>query len=331
VPRTSGSSRRLSVAAVARAAAALALVGLANDGPPASASASCGSSTIATIATADATVLTDIYRNEQAGTEVSFDSAQITGAHDLLSAVANDNRTATGKAVKRIVLHPAWHIVRLRVLDDAGHILADIGGTYTIAPVSGVLRLGGRVIGTFVMSVQDDVGVTKLETRFVGDPIGIYVNGELVADRYAKPPSSPPRGPSLTLGRVAYRVVTETYDAFPTGTLTAVLLVPPPAASLIPQTCSVVRAEEFGRVAARLARLAVDLPQHYHGYATTVHIYTGAEVFVRDGTKQLTSSGGSGPTVLPTSGTLSYQGVSWLVFSFDPSSSTRAYLLIPPA
>jgi hypothetical protein len=46
--------------------------------------------------------------------------------------------------------------------------------------VSGVLRSGGRVVGSFVM--QDDAGVTKLESRFVGDPIGIYFKGRLVAE-----------------------------------------------------------------------------------------------------------------------------------------------------
>ena len=127
------------------------------------ANAACGAATVATVAAVDATVTTDIYRNELAGTKVSFDLAQITSAGDLLSAVASP-RAATLAAVSRIVSHPAWHIVRLRALDAAGNILADVGGPYVIAPVSGVLWLGGRVVGSFVMSVQDDVGVTKLET-----------------------------------------------------------------------------------------------------------------------------------------------------------------------
>ena len=40
-----------------------------------------------------------------------------------------------------------------------------VSGPYVIAPVTGSLRSGGKVIGSFVMSVQDDVGFTKLETR----------------------------------------------------------------------------------------------------------------------------------------------------------------------
>ena len=104
-----------------------------------------------------------------------------SSAPDLLAAVASHDGAGALEAVTRLVFHPHWHIVRLRVLDVAGHVLADVGGPYVIAPVAGVLRSGGRVAGSFVMSVQDDVGVTKLETRFVGDPIAIYVGGRRVA------------------------------------------------------------------------------------------------------------------------------------------------------
>ena len=331
--RGPGQSRRLSVAAVALAM----LASLAGGGPgtPARAGGACGASTLATIATADASMLTDIYRNELAGTEVSFDVAKVTGAADLLSAVARGDRAAALKAVSRLVYHPAWHIVRLRALDASGRVLADVGGPDVIAPVSGVLRSGtGAVIGSFVMSVQDDVGVTKLESRFIGNPIGIYVRGRLVAQRRTHFPRRPPSGSELTVGGVRYRIVTETYKAFPTGTLGAVILVAPPAGSLRRQPCATVRAGEFGRVAGRLTGLLGPLTQHYYGYAFWVQIYTGAEVFVRDpdGTQLTSSAGaGAGPTVLPTSGTASYQGKSWLVFSFEPYPPTRVYMLIAPA
>ena len=291
----------------------------------------CGSASTATIAAVDATIVSDIYRNELAGTEVSFDLAQITGAHDLLAAVTTHNQAATLKAVQRIVYHPAWHIVRLRVLDSSGQLLADVGGPYVIAPVSGVLRSGGHIVASFAMSVQDDAGETKLETRFLGDPIGIYVSGRLVAERNGNLPSSPPRGAQLTLGGVSYRPVFETDNAFPSGTLDEVVLVAPASAAVATRSCAAVRTGEFGRVAERFAKLAQSLSQHYPGYATTVSIYTGAEVFVRAGARQLASSGGAGPASLPTSGTVSYRGKSWLVFSFEPAASTRVYLLVPPA
>ena len=291
--------------------------------------AACGSASTATIAAVDATVVGDIYRNELAGTEVSFDLAQITGAHDLLAAAATDNQAATLKAVERIVYHPAWHIVRLRVLDNSGRLLADVGGPYVIAPVLGVLHSGRKVVASFVMSVQDDAGETKLETRFLGDPIGIYVSGKLIAERYGNLPSRPPRGTQLTVGGISYRVASETDNAFPSGTLEEVILVAPPSAAVAARPCAAVRADEFGRVAERFATLAQSLSQHYPGYAATVSIYTGGLVFVRAGARQLASSGGAGPASLPTSGTVSYRGRSWLVFSFEPAASTRVSLLVP--
>jgi hypothetical protein len=331
VPRRPSTARRLR-SAVALLSGGFALAACAGV-PPTSAVrtiAACGSASTATIAAVDATVARNIYRNELAGREVSFDLAQITGAHDLLAAVTARDPAATLRAVQRIVYHPAWHIVRLRVLDTSGRVLADVGGPYVIAPVPGVLRSGGHVVASFVMSVQDDAGETKLETRFLGDPIGIYVSGRLVAERYGNLPSRPPRGTTSTVGGVSYRAVSETENAFPSGTLTEVILVAPAPAAAATRSCAAVRAGEFGRVAERFAELAVSLPQHYPGYATTVSIYTGAMVFVRAGARQLASTGGSGPASLPVRGTIEAGGRKRLVFSFEPAPSTRVYLLVPP-
>jgi hypothetical protein len=310
-------------------AAALTLV--AAGAPARAAPPACAGGTLAAVAAVDAAAAEHIYANELAGTEVSFDLAQVTGAVDLRSAVAAANAAATFAAVHRIVFHPAWHIVRLRVLSAAGRLLADIGGPYVIAPVAGVLRWHGRTVGRFVISVQDDTGETKLETRFVGDPIGIYVGGQLVAERYASLPPAPPAGGTLTLASTRYAVVRQTFRSFPTGTLEEVLLVPPPSRPLQRASCDSVRAGEFGRIAARLAALATALRKQYPGYAATVHVYTGAEVFVRDGAKQLASSDGAGPAQLPRSGSVNYQGRRWLVFSFEPRPPARVYVLGPPA
>jgi hypothetical protein len=286
---------------------------------------------VTTIAAVDNAATDAIYANELAGTEVSFDSAQVSGSAALLAAVAAENPSAARMAVSRLVFHPAWHIVRLRVLDAAGRILADVGGRYVIAPVAGVLRSGGRVVGGYLMSVQDDTGYTKLETRYVGNPIAIYYEGRLVAERYASFGEVPPSGEEATLGGTPYRVLRETHRAFPSATLTAVILVPPPRPSLQRQSCAQVRAGEFGRIAERFARLAVSLPQHYPGFARTVTLYTRADVFVRDGTTQLASTGGAGPARIPPAGTVRYAGRSWLVFSFDPRPGTRVYVLAPPS
>jgi hypothetical protein len=148
-----------------------------------------------------------------------------------------------------------------------------------------------------------------------------------VTARNANLPAHPPSGSELTLGGVRYLLVSQTFTAFPSGTLDEVLLVPP---AFSRQPCAVVRAAEFGRVAELFARLANSLAQHYFGYASTVTIFTGVQVFVRRGASQLASTGGPGPAVLPTSGTVTYRGRPWLVFSFEPAASTCVYLLITP-
>jgi hypothetical protein len=319
----------LAIAVLAGTAALLARPGAT---PASVASTACARSTAATLAAVDQAAARDVYANELAGTEVSFDLAQITGASDLLAAVAADSPGATLRAVTRIVYHPAWHIVRLRVLDRAGRLLADLGGPYVIAPVSGTLRLHGRLVGSFVMSVQDDVGYAKLETRYVGDPIAVYYGGSLVTERYASFPSGPLSGGSVKIGATTYLAFTERFRAFPSGTLETATLVAPPPASLQRESCLLVRAGEFGRIAERFASLAVDLPQHYPGFAQTVTLYTGALVFVRSGATQLGSSGGAGPSSIPSAGAVSYRGRSWTVFSFPTGvgDRTRVYVLTPP-
>jgi hypothetical protein len=339
--RSRRTARRLTAAAAALTALAAGALGVGRAAGSSGATAvACGErAAAATVAAVDVNAANHIYGNELAGTEVSFDLAQITGAADLLAAVSTDDRAAALAAVSRIVYHPAWHIVRLRAIDASGQILADVGGPDVIAPVSGLLIVHGRTVGRFLMSVQDDTGFTKLETRFIGDAIGIYFAGALVAERYAQLPATPPSGPTISLAAHDYGVVSETYGAFPNGavagavtgqTLTATILVPPPGGQTAALPCTVVRAGEFGRIAERFARLAVSLPQHYPGFAQTVHTYTGADVFVRDGSTQLASSGGSGPARMPTAGSVTYAGKSWLVFSFEPDGSTRVYVLAPP-
>jgi len=324
--RTTGHGIARSAAAFAATAA---LLGLATSVE--GAGSGCGSASAAVAAAVDGLVAHDIYANELAGSEVKADSGHVAAARDLVAAVAADDGAAAKRAVLALVFHPRWHIVRLRVLDRSGRLLADVGGRYTIAPVAGTLRNGGTIVGSFLMSVQDDIGVAKLETRFVGDPVGMYVGGRLVAALDAKLPATAPRGLSLALGSASYRLISEADRAFPSGSVTLVLLVAPPPAALAARPCAAVRAAEFGRVAARLARLAVDLPRHYGGFAATVTLYSGALVFVRDGARRLASSGGAGPAVLPLEGSVGYEGRTWLVYSFVVAPPARVYVLAPPA
>jgi len=274
-------------------------------------------------------VATNIDRGELGGSETQTDLGHVAAAPDLLAAVAADNATATLKAVKRIVYRPFWHIVRLRVLDPSGRVLADFGGPHVIAPVPGVLRsASGAQIGSFVMSVQDDVGFTKLEMRALGDPIGIYVSGALVASLGAAFPARQPTGTAVGLGGVQYLADTLTYNAFPTGTLQAVVAIPTPAAALETESCAAVAVGEIGRVAERLALRFHPLAASYGNFVEVVHSETGAIVVVRIGLRAIAGSEGPGPTMLPAAGSVSYEGRTWLVFSFAPTPPAKIYLLI---
>lgn len=308
----------------------LAVLALSGAGSSASAAigTACGASTLATISRVDAMVATNIYSGELGDSEVQADLERVAGAADLLAAVGTNDRAATLQAVKRIVYHPFWHIVRLRVLDAGGRVLADFGGPDVIAPVSGELSLGGVTVGSFVMSVQDDVGFAKLERRFVGDPIAIYVNGRRVVKLGGAFPDLAPSSSSVTLDGAVHSALTETYNAFPTGTLSAVIAVPAPVPALTRLPCAGVAVDEVGRVAERIATLFHPLADNYPGFIGTTYAYTGAIVVVHVGRRAIGGTEGLGPASLPHSGTVSYLGRDWWVFSFAAVRPTTVYLLV---
>ena len=318
-------------AAVALIALALILVFSAATDRSTRSTRDCGVSTGPTIAAVDAIVARRIYQNELAGSEVSEDLAHVGAASDLASATARGDPAAAFRAVHRLVFHPHWHIVRLRILDLRGRLLADVGGPFVIAPVRGVIRSRGRTVGRFLMSVQDDVGEAKLVQRFIGNAAGLYVAGRLVAGWGGSFPSAEPSASSLVLGGRRYLVARQTFSAFPSGALDELQLIASPPPALTHSACASVAAGAYGAVAVRFAHLATNLARSYYGYAATVTLYTGALVFVRSGTHQLASSGGAGPASLPQSGTASYRGRTWLVYSFAPGATARVYVLAPPA
>src|SRR5664280_2765608 len=114
----------------------------------------CGSASAAAISAVDGAAARHMYAAELHGGEVRADIGRVTGSQGLLSAMAGSNPAAVQAAVHGLVYAPHWHIVRLRVL-KGGKVLADVGGPYIIAPVTGTLRWHGRTVGSYVMSVQD--------------------------------------------------------------------------------------------------------------------------------------------------------------------------------
>ncbi|HEY7966663.1 MAG TPA: hypothetical protein VID68_06525 [Solirubrobacteraceae bacterium] len=238
----------LAVAAII-AIAAIVVAG-ASGGAPAAVTTACGS---ATVSAYDSTALAAVLRiaqGERDGHAVRRAVHAIETNSALLSAVSAGDRAAVQSAVYALVYNH-MHIVRLQVV-SAGRVLGDVGGPHVLAPVQGTLRSGGRVIASFTMSIQDDLGYELLISRLVGQHSVMTYNGQLVQrDIAADPATLPGTGTTLVHGA---RYLVDSFDVghFPTGQLRVWLLVRAPPASLSKQPCAQVRADE----AAAIARLA---------------------------------------------------------------------------
>ena len=292
---------------------------------PAVSGAACGPATAATIAGVDDSVAQRIYAGELSGTEVGGDIAHVTGSAELLAALDSADQRAVHAAVHTLVYTPRWHIVRLRVLQH-GHVMADVGGPDIIAPISGTLRSKGRTVGSFVMSVQDDLGYVKLVSRFIGVPVDLYRAGSFVMGTLKPPPASVSDGESLTIGRSDYQSVLLNTAAFPAGTLKVALFVPAGASTLARRSCASVRLAAWDNVAHHIAARFTPLPPHYGDVRDLLQWLSGGLVFVRSGSVRLA---GAGPARIPRQGTVKYRGRTWAVVSWEAIRPARIYFLTP--
>jgi hypothetical protein len=292
---------------------------------PAAPDSRCGPATAATIASVDDSVAQRIYAGELSGTEVGGDIAHITGSAELLRALESADQRAVYAAVHTLVYTPHWHIVRLRIIQH-GRVLADVGGPDIIAPISGTLRFKGRTVGSFVMSVQDDLGYVKLVSRFIGVPIDLYRAGSFVMGTLKPPPASVSNGESLTIGRSAYQSVVLSTAAFPAGTLKVALFVPATASTLAPRSCASVRLAAWDNVAHHIADRFTPLSARYGDLRDLLQWVSGGWVFVRSGAVRLA---GAGPARIPRRGTVKYRGRTWAVVSWEAIPPARIYFLTP--
>jgi hypothetical protein len=142
----------------------------------------------------------------------------------LLRAVAARDREATRLAIDNLLTE---HIVRLRVY-VGGALLMDVGGPYVLGPVGGVLHAGGREVGTFVLSIQDDEGYLRLARRLGGMYVLMYMGEALVKNSLGPSPGSVPETGSYSYRGRRFRTFTLNVSAFPSGPLHIRVLVPVP-------------------------------------------------------------------------------------------------------
>jgi hypothetical protein len=267
-----------------------------------------------------------------ASSETIKDRRQVESYAPLLRALAKDHRAGVKRAVTSLV-YSHTHIVRLRVIRGST-VLADVGGPYVLAPLTGMLRLHGRRIGRYVLSVQDDVGYVKIETRFIGAPLvlrrGSSSRNVPVEGLVAPGPARIPEHGPVTYRHVTYQAYSFEASAVPSGALRISLLVALPAA-LSRESCTAIRDSELAVVARRVAGQFSLSPANFHTYVNLVRTDTGGFLYVRAGSRQLAGSTRPGPARLPSSGSIRYRGVIYEVHSFRAPSSigmVRIYELL---
>ncbi|HXD56081.1 MAG TPA: hypothetical protein VN618_15095 [Solirubrobacteraceae bacterium] len=163
-----------------------------------------------------------IYEEEAHSPYVAATVRHMEADGAFRAAVAARDPAATRRAI--IGFFAAHiHVVRVRVT-VGGKLLYDLGGPHVLAPVAGTLRQGGRVIGRFLMAIQDDAGYLKLAHLFTGGQVLMRTGATQVAGTLSPGPASvPDRGTVSYRGR-SYQAYSFTGTAFPSGALRISLL-----------------------------------------------------------------------------------------------------------
>jgi hypothetical protein len=234
----------LSVAAIAVVVVLLVIGvgGSAAEGP-------CGAATDRTYLSTAFTVALRISAAERTGTAVERAVDTIAADPILANAVASgDLATVHSEIIALVYNHE--HIVRLRVL-RGGQVLDDIGGPLVLSPVSGSLRAHGRVVGTFLMSVQDDLGYRLLAERLIGARTVMRYQGQTVMSNIGVGSAPLPDQGTVLVGKAPYLVASFMVGRFPDGQLRVSILMRRPGAALARESCAQVRAGVLANIAQR--------------------------------------------------------------------------------
>ena len=288
----------------------------------------CGSGAQATVGAATLEVAQRIYRLELESSEVRADRRQVAGYGPLLSALAAGNRAGVQAAVSALV-YSHTHIVRLRIT-RGGSLVADVGGPYIIAPVSGILRLHGRVIGRYEFSVQDDLGYVKLEQRYVGAPLILRSGGRRIPLEGTLGDAHLAYSGPVHTGGASYFAESFDAGAYPSGTLRVTLLAP--AAGSSRRTCAAVRADQLAAIGERIWGRFISVGAGPASFATALSGLTGSLAYVLAGSHLVAGSTRRAPAGIRDAATLRVRGVTYSVRSFAASAagaSVRVYQLIP--
>jgi len=188
----------------------------------------CGQTPTDTLVNTLSHVARLIYAGETGGRAL-IQVHRVQHNQPLLRAVAARDPVATRTAIEGLLNE---HVVRLRV-SAGGRLLSDVGGPYVLGPARAPLRLNGRQIGNMVLSIQDDEGYKRLAGRLAGLDVLMYMNlnpahPTLVKNSLGPSPGAVPSSGSYRYRGHTYRVFTLHAQAFPSGPLRIVVLIPIP-------------------------------------------------------------------------------------------------------
>jgi hypothetical protein len=171
-----------------------------------------------------------IYQEEAGSPYVRAILRHIEADETFQQAVAARDKQAIRAAI--VGLFGAHiHVVRVRVYasepSGARRFLYDLGGPYVLAPVHGLVRSAGKLVGRFSFAIQDDAGYMKLAQRFTGADVLMRVgpSGErqVIGTLDPGPAHVPDRGGVEYRGQ-HYQAYSFSGEAFPSGPLRISLL-----------------------------------------------------------------------------------------------------------
>jgi hypothetical protein len=167
-----------------------------------------------------------IYRQEQSGAATRAVVRDFESSRPFQEAVASDDPIATRASIVKF-FEGTLHVVRVRATLGE-KLVADIGGPHVLAPIRGDVRdTQGRVVGHFLLSVQDDLGYLILAQRFAGAQAFLYKDRQLLLGSSSPAPLSIPKHGEMLFDGSRYHTYSFTVEAFPKGPLEVSLLIPP--------------------------------------------------------------------------------------------------------
>lgn len=252
IPSMPPPSRIATILAAAAAVALIAALLALGASSGAAAERPCGAEADHVWVDANFRVARRIRDEELVGVTVSHAMHTISGDRALAQAVAAGDLAGIHQQIG-VLLYNHEHVVRIRVLSASGAVLVDVGGRKVLSPKRGTLRLGGRVVGSFLFSVQDDNGYRLLVKRLVGaDTVMRNGRGHTVMSDIAVGHRALPSIGAVRVGGRRYLVTTILAGRFPAGRLRISLLFPHPPASLARTGCAQIRADVAGAIARRV-------------------------------------------------------------------------------